>query len=91
VLALSVDAAPERLVDVVPVHAQRDGHAIPAVEGRPVAVGRDRQQHQDRRRVRSDLGEPAVMQEPGLEPAEWTARSPFEVRPRRSRRWPPRC
>ncbi|MFO0450397.1 MAG: hypothetical protein ACK52I_17335, partial [Pseudomonadota bacterium] len=55
--------AAQRVVDLVPTHAERDRHALAAIEGSAPAIRGDRQQHHHRHGVWPDLGEPAVVQQ----------------------------
>lgn len=58
---ISVEQSLQRQADFVTTHAERSSHAFTAKERDAASVGCECQQHERRRRVRSDLGEPSVM------------------------------
>jgi len=69
----------ERAVEPGAVESQGRGHACAAEKGGAVAVGGECEEHEHRDRIRTELGEPALVQEPVVEPAEaalWRAQEP---------------
>lgn len=84
----AVEESLQREIDLVSAHGEREGHAVAAEERRATPIGGEGEQHEHRRRVRSDLGKPAVVQELGLEPAEGATWPALEVGPWRYGRRP---
>ena len=59
---VGVDEARERLVDLVPRHAQRAGHPVSAEEGGAMAIGCERQQRDHGDRAGSEFTKATVVQ-----------------------------
>lgn len=76
-------------VYLVPADGERLGHSLATEERRATSVGGERQQHEHRRSMWPELGEPASVQQLCLQPAEGTIGSPVEIGTRRRQGWSP--